>query len=110
MLHFLKHMHSSDLSRLERGRVVFGLQAIHINEAAVNELPSSPALCTPPQQLHETCERFCVKLHAVALEAVFLESAEDVPLQSSQKLHIQREQLRALLQVLLAACAYFMSC
>lgn len=101
MLYFLKQMHSADRSRLERGQVVFRLQAVYVDEAAVSGMPDKSAKCTPPQQLEETCHRFSVQLHTVALEAVFLESAEELPLHGVTKLQAQQKQLQSLLQVTL---------
>ena len=98
MLYFLNQLQSSHRSRLERGQVVFRLQAVHVDEeAAVNDLPDNSAQCTPPQQLEETCDRFSVQLHTVALEAEFLECAEDFPLHSG----VKQKQLQSLLQVTL---------
>lgn len=101
MLYFLNQLQSSHRSRLERGQVVFRLQAVHVDEAAVNDLPDNSAQCIPPQQLGETCDRLSVQLHSVALEAVFLECAEDVPLHGGMKLQAQQKQLQSLLQVTL---------
>lgn len=92
-------MHNTERSRLERGQVAFKLQAVHVDEAAVNQLPDTSAQCTPPQQLDETCERFSVELHTVPLEAVFLELTADVPFGSRTQLYTQQEQLHKLLQV-----------
>lgn len=100
MLYFLKQMLNSDMSRLERGQVVFDLQAIHIDEAAVNELPDQSAHCTPPQQLSETCARFSVPLHVAPLEAVFLDTSQKVPLNGRLKLQNEQQRLQSLLQVM----------
>ena len=99
MLHCLKQMHNSDRSRLERGQVLYRLQAVHVEEAAVNELHHIPTECTPPQRLNDSCDSLRLQLHTMPLEAVFLDQHEMVPFQPGMKLQGQRTKLRDLLQV-----------
>ena len=108
MLYFLQQMHNKDKDRLERGQVAYDLKAVHINEACI-DLQSDSAVEQPsfaaPEPLVSTCKKANVLLHLVPLEAVFLETDQEIPCSGLAEMPQLRKNLQRLLQVTLVTLA-----
>ena len=102
MLFFLQQMHNRDRDRLERGQVAFILKAVHITEAGPdlhNASATEQQNTAAPEKLVETCNKAKVPLYVVPLEAVFLRTEQDIPLEGPVNMPHARDDLQSLCQV-----------